>query len=134
MKTREKRIKKIELSLGSRCAKEPFMFFFDSPMYNREPDSLICGAAGEGLSWERSKDESVKDFEERIKKDLMATGWPRTDGKFGFMLFLNRDHTGLPPTSHEFPAYTPYSEVLKRLEAQKGTTQEQERSGSLINS
>ena len=124
MNGREQRLKKLVRFLDRILPEEPTLCFLDGIMYRDEPDDLIVGAECEGRSWERNKEETVEAFQERIKRDLLSTQWPRNDGNMGFSICLKRDHSHLPPTSEECPAYTPYPEVLRRVEVLKQNGQE----------
>ena len=107
---REKRLRKIEDCLGMNELPVP-VFFIDSPRFRDEPDDLIIGASANGgiVNWKRNGNESVEEFLERVRQDI-----ENTDGNL-YMFCLERDHSGLPENSNEFPAFTPYSEVINRI-------------------
>jgi len=113
----ERRLRNLEQRFGFGPKLEVPMVFIDSPRYKDEPDDLITGAKMDELTWNRQEGEDLKAFQERVGNDV------RKVERRGF-LALTRDHTGLPEPSVSMPAYTPYAEVLKRMNNNKSEHQE----------
>ena len=105
--SKERRLQRLELSLGVGKVLELPMIFIDSPLYLNEPDSLIIGASLDELTWDRQEGEEIGGFERRV------WGYLRKIGRRGFP-FLKRDHSGLPEPSESMPAYTSYADVIKK--------------------
>jgi hypothetical protein len=117
--TREKRLKNLERCLGLGPKLELPLIFEKFFLYKDEPDELIVSASTGNTVWNRETGESVENFIERIKQDVK-----KNCGDSPVAILLKKDYSGLPEPSDSMPAYTPYPEVLKRINENKQAFQE----------